>query len=632
MVRNKTGVDARLRDCNERRRGVYSAEERQKIDAVGAKPVYAQITPVKCRTVAAFLKDVYFANERPWVLTPTPEPDLPEDTNRTVADLVAAEVMSMLQRTGVVPSMEEIEQRVRQVARATEKSAQRKAHEEARRMTRILDDILVEGGFYEALKQVIDDFVTYPYAVLKGPVVRRKTRIVWRQGEDGALAVAEDATDAIMTWERVDPANIWWTPGSTTVEDAIFIEKLHYLASDLEEFIGLPGFDSNALRAVIDEYGESGFRFDMEEPPNADESTRTSTTDNLGRFIEVLEYNGRLAGSALQEFEFDNLKIEPDRTYYVQVWVSGDYVLFVDVSEDPAAMPAYYIAQYDPIPGSMVGLALPELLSDMQDSANAVIRALVQNVAFASGPQVVVDIDRCADRSVLNTLVPWRQWFVTNDPINNSGQPPVTFSYPQLNAGELITTLQTFINLADEVSGIPRYVAGSGRVGGAGRTASGLAMLMDRALKVLEILAQTIDERIITPAIERVYSTAVKTRPDFRGDVRVVVESASMATKRETIRARLLEFLNLTSNQIDLQLIGIEGRARILQEIARTLGVPVEYVVPDPEQLAAAQQMANEGAKIGPGPAPAVERPTGATPQGGPSLNNTAAANGELGQ
>jgi hypothetical protein len=56
-----------------------------------------------------------------------------------------------------------------------------------------------------------------------------------------------------------------------------------------------------------------------------------------------------------------------------------------------------------------------------------------------------------------------------------------------------------FQGLADELSAIPRYMSGSNPGGGAGRTASGLAMLMSNASKILQMVAQNIDHDVIQP-------------------------------------------------------------------------------------------------------------------------------------
>ena len=49
------------------------------------------------------------------------------------------------------------------------------------------------------------------------------------------------------------------------------------------------------------------------------------------------------------------------------------------------------------MPGTVVGNALPDILTDVADVANATLRALVNDMAIASGPQVIVNDDRIAE-------------------------------------------------------------------------------------------------------------------------------------------------------------------------------------------------------------------------------------------
>jgi hypothetical protein len=96
----------------------------------------------------------------------------------------------------------------------------------------------------------------------------------------------------------------------------------------------------------------------------------------------------------------------------------------------------------------------------------------------------VINDDRTAENEDSDQLFPWKRWHVTTDPLGaNNGQMPVSFFMPASNAQELLTVYEKFTQIADELSAIPRYVTGSERTGGAGRTASGLAMLMGNSAR-----------------------------------------------------------------------------------------------------------------------------------------------------
>jgi hypothetical protein len=53
---------------------------------------------------------------------------------------------------------------------------------------------------------------------------------------------------------------------------------------------------------------------------------------------------------------------------------------------------------------------------------------------------------------------------------------------------------------------------------------------------------------------------------------------------KETVNLRRIEFLNATANPIDVEIIGKDGRAAILREVARGLQMDVDEVVPSREK------------------------------------------------
>jgi hypothetical protein len=62
--------------------------------------------------------------------------------------------------------------------------------------------------------------------------------------------------------------------------------------------------------------------------------------------------------------------------------------------------------------------------------------------------------------------------------------------------------------------------------------------------------------------------------------------------QRETLRQRQLEFLQLTANPIDMQIIGPKGRANVLRAVSHGIGLDGEEVVPSEEELEQQQKQA----------------------------------------
>jgi hypothetical protein len=207
-----------------------------------------------------------------------------------------------------------------------------------------------------------------------------------------------------------------------------------------------------------------------------------------------------------------------------------------------------------------------------------------------------------------------------NDPLGSSA-PAVRFNQPDSRANELLTVYDRFSQMADDHSGIPAYVYGDINVKGAGRTASGLSMLMGSAGKGIRQVVMHVDYDIIHPVVRRqfLYNMRYDTDESIKGDVEIVPKGAVNLAVKETVNVRRVEFLNATANPIDLEIIGPEGRAAILREVAKGLQMPVEDIIPSREKLVynqqmSAQVMAMEAAQGGGQPVPT--QPDG-SPMGG---------------
>ena len=212
-------------------------------------------------------------------------------------------------------------------------------------------------------------------------------------------------------------------------------------------------------------------------------------------------------------------------------------------------------------------------------------------MSIASGPQVIVNDDRIADNENGDDMYPWKRWHVVNDPMGTNSQPPISFFQPQSFAQELLGVYEKFTQIADDLSAIPRYITGSERMGGAGRTASGLAMLMGNAAKILQTVAANIDRDVIEPVIVDLYDMVMLTDTTgmLRGDESIDVLGVNVAIQRETQRQRQLEFLQITANPIDMQIMGVPGRAEVLRSVAEGIGLQGSTIVPSEEELKANQ-------------------------------------------
>tara|TARA_R110000772_G_scaffold51809_5_gene118873 strand:+ start:771 stop:2807 length:2037 start_codon:yes stop_codon:yes gene_type:complete len=601
-TRQSEGIADRLLESLRAFRGEYSPEKKAEIKKFGGSTVYSRLSALKCRGATAMLRDIYLAGERPWFVEATPKPTLPEDITKSMLSLVGNEVRNA-QQGGQQVEQKQIQERVKQLAHAAEKAAVGKAKKEAEAATDFLDDILVEGGFYDALVDFLHHLTVFPYAFVKGPVVRMATDVKWENGR----AVTKDIPK--MYWTAPNPFDIYWQSGARKFEHGDVIEHIRLTRAELNNLIGVPGYNEEHIRAALQDYGNGGLAdwLDYTDSERADLESREDPHSNDSDMIDTLEFHGKIQGSMLLEYGFTEEEVtDPDMDYFCTAWLIQKHVIKVQIDPSPRKRHPYYMTSFEKIPGAIVGYGLPEILDDIQDVANASLRALVNNLSIASGPQVVVNDDRISPNNDSDELYPWKRWHVINDPLG-SAEPAVNFHQPQSNSQELLATYQQMTTIADEISSIPRYMTGSSSVGGAGRTASGLNMLMQNAGKVLQSVAANIDADIFAPLLQKLYDTVLLTDEEGRlqGDESIRVRGVVFANQRENERTRMLEFLQMTANPIDSQIVGMEGRAELLREIADRIGLEGVQIVPDKETVK--QQQAQQ-----------AQAPQGATPGGKP--------------
>lgn len=584
-------VEPRMLKSLRQRRGEYDPDKMAIISQQGGSAIYMMLTANKCRSAGAWIRDVLLnaSNNKPWGVQPTTLPDIPPDRVQEIMQK-ATDTIHQMQQAGQQMSDNDIRNMLQMMKDQALSEQRNIAQADMHRMEYKMQDQLQEGNYLVALSYFIDDLTTFPAAIMKGPVLRNRKDLAWVKQADGTYK--PDVQNAIRPeWDRVDPFNIYPAPDSENVDDGFLIERHRLHRSDLTALIGVDGYSESAIRLVLDEYGKGGLRnwvnIDNAKASAEGKSTMSVAT-NPSELIDALQYWGSVQGKLLLEYGMTPEQIpDPLLDYEIEGWLIGNYMIKATLNNDPLGRKPYYKASYETIPGSFWGNAITDLCRDTQDSCNATARALVNNMAISSGPQVVYNVDRLPQGENITQLYPWKTWQVTSDPMNGTG-PLMQFFQPESRASELLTVFERFSALADEYTGIPRYMTGDSPSGGAGRTASGMSMLMGNAGKSIKQVIATIDMFVTEPLISRLYYHNMRYAddPDLKGDIRVVATGAAQLAAQDQSAQRRNEFLQLaTQNEVVKQIVGMEGISRVIREVASGLGMNVDEIVPPVEVL-----------------------------------------------
>lgn len=580
-------ITTKMLKAQRQRNGEYEPEKLAEIQKSGGATVFMPITEVKCRAAESWVRDILLdGGAPPWKLTASPEPDLrPEDKVQLEKEFTS-QLLQMIQSTGVAPDLDEMpslrEMYEEEYRRRMAQAAQHKAD----MMQLHIEDQFAEGGWYKAFNDFVTDLSTYPTAFVKGPIVRKKTVLGWQRGSDGKTT--PQVTSKVMPiFERVDPFRVYPEPGIESLQDGYVFEHKPMTRSDVAALIGVPGFDDEAIRLVLKEGARnSWFNSEFEVTKNEQENKFGSWWRPTELF-DCLEFWGKVNGTMLREWGMSPEKVPDEaREYDACVWMVGNYVIKAMLNYDPLGQKPYFATSMFKVPGALWGRAIPEALEDIQAVCNAAARSLVNNMGIASGPQVEIDVSRLAPGEDITQMFPWKIWQVTSDKSGGGGQ-AVRFTQPEDNAKTLMGVFEKFSRLADEHSGVPSYVSGDISVTGAGRTSSGLSMLMGAAGKSIRQIVSYIDNDIVKPIVHAQFIYNMRFDPDesLKGDAFCEPLGAVNLAVNETAEVRRVEFLNATANPIDFQVMGPEGRAAVLREVAKSLKMPEEEIVPSRTKL-----------------------------------------------
>ena len=604
------------------RNGEYEADKLQAIKAQGGSEVYMMLTEVKCRAAESWLRDILLDNGTPpWDIQPSPIPDLSPAEAGELQMAFAERVMEILQMSGTAPNKAQMAELKETVAQEFRFKILQAAQNRSDRMKVKIEDQFAQGGWADAFNDFITDVVTFPAAFVKGPIVRRQRYLKW---EGSALQPGERIAPE---YERVSPFNIYPEPGITRINDGYLFEYHEMTRTQLADLIGVPGYDDAAIREVLRIGNTQSWVQEWQKTSRETEERKFHTELRPTEVYDALEFWGKISGRMLREWGMDENEVpDEDQEYDANIWVVGNFVIKAVLNYDPLGEKPYAKTSFIKQPGSFWGRGIPEIIEDIQNVCNAAARALVNNMAVASGPQVEVNLERIPPNEDITQLQPWKIWQVLNDPLGSSA-PAVRFNQPNDNANTLMGVYDRFSRLADDHSGIPSYIYGDTNVQGAGRTASGLSMLMGSAGKGIRQVVMHIDSDVIKPIVYRQYVYNMRYDPDesIKGDAQIVAKGAVNLAVKETINVRRVEFLNATANEFDMGIIGPQGRAALLREVAKGLQMPVDDIVPSREKLATAERASAAAQQM---PAPGGGQPTmentdlAGAPAGGTNLIN----------
>ncbi len=590
--RHKTKITQRLLDCLRARKGEYSASQAAMIrSGGGSNPVYMKLTGTKCRAASAWIRDVLMPQgDTPYMVEPTSLPELPRQLSDAARESARQEAIQLLQQ-GVLENMDQTVAFIEKTRDLVKKQLDKDAHERAKRMEQKITDLMQEGGWEAAFEEFIEDFVTYPTAFLKGPFIKKVRTLDWDSAKEWAPVIVDEL---VVYWERKSPFDIYPAPYQQGLQKGDFIEHIRFTKEMLFNLIETPGYKEEAIREALQDYDAGGLQEwvwqDFDKAQLENDSWYIFSDKAM---IDGLHFWGTASGKMLKDWGVKGAStLDDEKQYQMEGIKVGNHVIRACLNDSPTGMRPYHHACWDSVPGSIWGIALPEQMEDNQRIVNACARALMDNMALASGPQAMVITDMLAEGERIDTMHPFKIWQAKLAPNVSANIKPIDFFQPSFMGDSLLRVLDAFERKADDVTNVPRYSYGNDKGMGAGDTASGLAMLMNAAAKGIRRAISNIDSNCIRPVVHQTYVHVMLYDPDttLKGDCKIAPKGAVSLLVKEQNLVRMQTFLSQITNPLDSQIVGMRGRAVILREIARNMGLPVDDIVPSDDDLQVMEQ------------------------------------------
>jgi hypothetical protein len=600
-------------------RGEYDPEKEAILKREGCKTtIFCRLTAEKASAAIALISDILFQEGvHLCSVQETPIPELSEQHRAKIESVVMQKAttdlkqkLAMLVQAGDITEprqakdwmLTEMQALSDEIAQTIKVKMQEAASEASKVAEDKLYDVLLETGWEDAIRDVIEDAVIFPAGILKGPVLRQKKNIIW---EGNVPSVREEVS---IDFNSPSPFDIYPLPSSQRPEDGL-IERHRLTREYLTSLIGVAGYNEDAIRQVLSESraSTSGWLSVINDTVRQSlEDRPTEQFNSSDERIDALQYWGNISGALLLSYgyEFEPDMIDPVRSYPCEIWLVNRHVIKAAINQDILGRVPYSFVSFRRQKGSLWGSAsIADLCRDAQDTCNSACRSIIHNMALSSGPQIVYDISQLPDGINLSEIAPFKIWTFSSDkgPGANSTRKPIDFFVVPSVVSELMNVYQFFSNEADNKTGIPKYSYGSQGGGtGAINTATGMSMMLNNSLKSIKQVIRNIDRYIIRPSVQRTYEMLLFqfNTPEIQsGDIKLKAVGASALIAKEVVQLRRNElFQVLATNPNLLNLVGEEILAKVFIAVFRGADIPFESVVEDrlkehiKQQLISAQQ------------------------------------------
>ena len=590
-------------------RQYHSRYEQREIGLMGGREtaVFWPLTNRIVRTMVAFLRKTLAGSdiEHPqFDLAPSTIPDPPADLVQRAEQAVLDQIILSLE-AGLQFDEDEIRNILIELADSLYENVRDETFKAVKRGKREVEDALTHAKWEKVFDNFLTDLAVSGTGIIFGPYPEARKRQYFTETD------IKTRTEIHPAFKNVDPNMFFPSPCSTDPQDGAYCIWLDPMTrKEVSDLRHLEGFFDDAICAVLETFedqtrswcagvGGSGNKSDNKSAPSLDLSDLMSQIDDAAGFkikpwsqtqekIDVVKYFGCVSGRLLKLHnisEFDGKAIDEKESYEVEIWAIKNLIIRVNCNIDPLCERPFSKAVLFDCVGRFWGIGTPELIRDLQRSANAAFRHFIRNMGFAGAPMFEIDKALMAKGAKLD-VYPGKVFEKNSLKTSISG---TALQVHQIDsrANEFLDVIARMTESAEMLAGLPRFLTGDHQGGGAARTLGGLNQLTQNAAVQIRSTILNIDLDIIKPLISRLYRWIINDADDPRlyGDVEVVTMGASALLSREVNKEKLMSLIGILMPFVQSGHVRQEGINHVLSEILIEFGLDPDVILTDPIEV-----------------------------------------------
>ena len=349
--------------------------------------------------------------------------------------------------------------------------------------------------------------------------------------------------------ERICPLDMYPDPGASTVEMARFmIWRMSLGKGQLMAMVDDETFKRDVIEDILEEHPNGIWQPTYWETAVNSLKKQPQQTLPNGRFV-CYQWWGYLTGKDLASNGVKGIsKKQMKERVTAQIWVMANKIIKIAISDLHNERLPFYFTPYSVATNTIWGVGVAEMMFDQHDGIQGCERALMDAMAMSIAPQMMVDVDQLADPTTVLEIRPRKIWGIRGKV--GITMKPIEFFLPTYDFSAMLQVQQNEERLADEQTGLPKFLNGIQGEGTHTRTFGGASLQWNNALTTLKAAVYNIETNFIVP------STTKKIRffqkfskdPTIRGSYRVTAHGVKGLLARESLTEAMQMLLQNLGN------------------------------------------------------------------------------------